>query len=43
MKNKINQGNQKQQKAKNCGNKNCGNKDCKNSENHSYNHGGNND
>lgn len=39
MKNKNNQN----QKAKNCGSKNCGNKDCKNSENHSYQHGGNND
>jgi hypothetical protein len=37
--------NQNNQKNKNCGNKNCGNKNCgaKNSENHSYEHGGNND
>ena len=31
--------NQKNQKAKNCGNKNCGNKNCKSKENHGYNGG----
>ena len=39
MKNQNKQNNQNNQKNKNCGNKGCG----KNSENHSYQHGGNND
>ena len=41
MKNKQN----KQNTAKNCGNKNCTSKNCgtKNSQNHSFEHGGNND
>ena len=36
--------NQKNKTNKNCGNKNCGGKDCgKKEDNHSYQHGGNND
>ena len=39
MKNKQKQ----QNKTKDCGSKNCGGKNCKGQENHSYEHGGNND